>query len=186
MRRKKALEKIREAQNLLDMIEDSMKKHKPGELYFNTTKLFLELYRPLCAEIEKEGPFRTETNDCSFERLVSDMDFIQTLPENVPCDKSSVYALNHRETAERIIRLVDAGLNNLKKSDENLYGIIYSKYINHPEPEASEENPETETAITGLSVIIFGPLGERWPGSVFADEDVNIPRPIKGRGFKPN
>lgn len=174
MGRKKALEKILEAQNLLNMIEDSMSKHKPGKLYFATTKLFLELYEPLYAELEPRSLPEQKPNNRSFEELVSNMDFVLTLPENAPCDKSYIYALNHRETAEKIIRLVNAGLNNLKKSDEDLYNLICSRYINRHQPEISEEKPEIQNAITGLSIIIFGPLGERWPGSVFADEDAGF------------
>ena len=185
-------ENFEEAQKILDALEALEEAHKKGGVYFRTTKKLLEAYRALRFDIVNEKMLKTAEAIDSFSRddnvgLAVALDNILSMPE--------IYAYYSKEierfmtssipvTMGLFVHVIDMGIRIMAHAERNEEGLKYSDilkalYVN--EEKNNEElykelhtNRSTlyrkkDEAITALSIIIFGPLGNRHPTSLFED-----------------
>lgn len=185
-------ENMEEVQRILDVLEKAQEAHEKGGLYFKTTKKLLEVYRPLRFDTVNEKMMKVVESSDTFSRygdvgLAVTLDNILSMPE--------VYAYYSKEvdrfmssstpvTMGLFVHIIDTGIKILsfteRKDKELKYSeILKALYVNEektPEELFKEFHTNRSTfyrkkdeAITALSIIIFGPLGNRHPTSMFED-----------------
>ena len=185
-------ETIDEAQTILDTLDKAQEAHEKGGVYFKTTKKLLETYRALRFDTVNEKMLKVVESADSFSRgeaasLSVTLDNILSMPE--------IYAYYSKEidrfvtssipvTMGLFVHIIDAGIKIMSFSERKETELKYSDilkalYVN--EEKSPEElfkgfhtNRSTfyrkkDEAITALSIIIFGPLGNRHPSVLFDD-----------------
>ena len=184
-------ENLDEAQRILNALELAQTEHERGGIFFNTTKRLLETYRALRFDAINEKMLKTveaigDHDDSTGMQVM--LDNILAMPE--------IYAYYSQEvkkfaessipaTMGLFVHAVDAGIKMLafierdKTGDIKYSDLLKALYVDiekDPHTLVDEFHTNWATfyrkkneAITALSIIIFGPLGNRHPSSLFDD-----------------
>ena len=185
---------LEEAQAIFDALEKTQAAHEKGGVFFNTTKRLLEVYRSLRFDAVHEKILKTAESIDGYSADLNSaamLDNILAMPE--------IYAYYSREikhftetsipvTMGLFVHAVDAGLKMLafterdKVNDLKYADILKALYVDEQkDPHTLVDQFHTtwatfyrkkNEAITALSIIIFGPLGNRHPSSVFNDNSL--------------
>ena len=185
-------ENMDEVQRILDVLDKVQEAHEKGGLYYKTTKKLLETYRSLRFDTVNEKMLKVVESADEFLRyedvnLAVTLDNILSMPE--------IYAYYSKEidrfitssipvTMGLLVHIVDAGIKILSFTERKEKEIKYSEilkalYVDEELPPEDlfkkfHTNRSTfyrkkDEAITALSIIIFGPLGNRHPTLLFDD-----------------
>ena len=178
--------KISEASNLLFQINEIQKEHEPGGCFYETTKKILEMYRyfkydsfssvvDTSIEEFKEYGINMEADTPSDK--VDCFDFLLVLPKNMYCNKNELLSFVSSSAPASIgkfVHLIDASMKALELEDRKGFKLLSSFYLDRNKKIKEETAKELgislstffrkeKTAITELSILIFGPLGEKHP-----------------------
>lgn len=189
---KRMEENLDDAQLIWDTLEKTQQAHEKGGIYFKTTKRLLETYRSLRFDTVNEKMLKVVESADNFSRaesvdLAVSLDNILSMPE--------IYAYYSKEidrfvtssipvTMGLFVHVVDAGIKILSFAERKEKEIKYSEILKALYVD-EEMNPDElfkkfktnrstfyrkkDEAITALSIIIFGPLGNRHPTLLFDD-----------------
>ena len=183
---------IQSAKKLLIDLEEASKEHEKGGVCFRTTKRLLEMYPLFKYELVYNKTIQTlEVFDAyglldQDNNAVMTIDFLLSIPDELTICRNNLkdFCVSHEsKVCEKFARLLEAGLTALKTVDEKDYAILSEFFLKNIGEERSSQEVlnavkergisisnsslyrERDNAISKLSVIIFGALGERHPRS---------------------
>ena len=183
-------ENLDEAQRIYDALESAQAEHERGGIFFKTTKRLLEVYRVLRFDAVHEKMLQTveSIGDDTQQDMFVMLDNILSMPEIYAYYTKEVQKFTRSSvpiTMGLMVHAVDAGLRMLSfierdKQDGLKYSeILKALYVDEQkDPHTLVDQFHTNwatfyrkknEAITALSIIIFGPLGNRHPSSLFDD-----------------
>lgn len=180
---------LEETAEFLEVLEEAQKTHEKNGTAYNTTKKLLEVYRTLRFDIiaEKimrdiEGVLHEEADAREINNY--DLDRILSMPDNLSFFSSELKKFTNSSipaACGKLVAFVDAGLRALQMQEETLnknthyFEILKASYVDAiKDPRDIFEDlkmsravfyVKKDEAITALSIILFGPLGERHPSN---------------------
>ena len=172
--------------NLFKAIKKVEDEHEKDGVYFWTTKKLLQTYRALKNDIVNEKVlYSMDLIGLDRSKKIDDnIDILLALPD---IDNGIIYRSNKLkafcttseiEQCKNFSNIIDAGMKALKALDKPSYDLLYNAFINkevkdYPLLIKESEMPtptyyrHRDSAITKLSIVIFGPFGQRHPLSNF-------------------
>lgn len=172
---------------MCDSLEEIELVHSRGGEGYRAVMKLLQLYRKLKFDILVQKTIQTMDvmrqydlmDDLSDSDMYMNMDFLMSLPENITyCSNELKRFVDSSEPARcgEFIHLVDSGMKLLRMQNEHLYDVIYLTYLDENEHDLealmsklnltrSGYYRHRSEGITALSIILFGPMGERLPSA---------------------
>lgn len=178
--------KITEASNLLFQIDEIQKEHEPGGCFYETTKKILEMYRyfkydsfssVVDTSIEEFKEYGIDMEADTPSDKVDCFDFLLVLPKNMYCNRNELLSFVSSSAPASIgkfVHLIDSSMKVLEFEDKKGFRVLNSFYLDRNKKTKEEAAKELgislstffrkeKIAITELSILIFGPLGEKHP-----------------------
>lgn len=183
---------INSAKSLLLDLEEAAKEHEKGGVCFKTTKRLLEMYPLFKYELVYNKTIQTLEVFNAYGLIDKDhdavmtIDFLLSIPDELTICRNNLKdfcASSESNVCEKFATLLEAGLSAMKEIDKRDYIILSEFFLNNLGNERGSHEVldavnglgvdiscsslyrERDNAISKLSVIIFGALGERHPRS---------------------
>lgn len=190
MKKQKAHEalckKVSDATDLLLQINEIQNEHEPNGCFFEVTKKILEMYRyirfdflePIVkTSVDEFQEYGIDFNADTTEEQIDCLDFMVALPKDMYCNENEISSFvksSAPTSIRKFISLIDSAMKPLEIEDNNSAKILRTYYLYRDKKTKEEASAELgisvptffrkkKIAITKLSILIFGPLGERHP-----------------------
>lgn len=182
-------ENVDEATFITETLKRAHQEHLKDGCFFNATKSLLNCYRQLRFDFVNEKMLKTTEAISEFSanpNSMATLDNIIAMPEiynYYSKEISDFISSNTPVIMGKIVHIVDTGIKIMKKREKDgplkyseILEAVYVKAEKSPETLIEDFNTNRATfyrkkdeAITALSIIIFGSLGDRHPSSIFDD-----------------
>lgn len=178
--------KVSAATNLLAQINEIQCEHEPNGCFFEVTKKILEMYRylrfdflepVLKTSVDEFQEYGIDFNASTTKEQIECLDFMVALPRDMYCNKNEISSFvksSAPTSIRKFISLIDSAMKPLEIEDACSAKVLRTYYLNRNKKTKEEVAAELgisvptffrkkKIAITKLSILIFGPLGERHP-----------------------